>query len=60
MRLVPFKGPYRVDISLPSPEEGNRSSFRIVFCSYLEFENMYKAYTSIDYEDSIKQLFGNQ
>jgi hypothetical protein len=38
LRLAPFKGPNRVDVSLPSPEDGNRSSFwSVVFSSYLEF-----------------------
>jgi hypothetical protein len=32
------KIPKRVAVSLPSPEDGNRSSFRnVVFSSYLEF-----------------------
>jgi hypothetical protein len=32
-----------VGVSLPSPEDGNRSSFRnVVFNSYLEFRTMYK------------------
>jgi hypothetical protein len=33
-----FKGPNRLGVSLPSPEDGNRLSFRnIVFRNYLEF-----------------------
>jgi hypothetical protein len=33
--------PNRVGVSLPSPEDGNRSSFRnVVFSSYLEFRNL--------------------
>jgi hypothetical protein len=35
------KGPNRVGVSLPSPEDGNRSSFRdVVFSGYLEFQTM--------------------
>jgi hypothetical protein len=34
---VLFKGPNRVGVSLTSPEDGNRSSFRNVFSSYSEF-----------------------
>jgi hypothetical protein len=37
------KGPNGVCVSLPSPEDVNRSSFRnVVFYSYLEFRTMYK------------------
>jgi hypothetical protein len=40
-RSVLIKGPNKVDISLPSPEDGDRSSFQnIVFSSYLEFLTM--------------------
>jgi hypothetical protein len=36
-------GHNRIGVSLPSPEEGNRSSFRnVVFYSYLEFRTMNK------------------
>jgi hypothetical protein len=35
------KGPSRLVVSLPSPKDGNRSSFRnVVFSSYLEFQAM--------------------
>jgi hypothetical protein len=41
--LALSKGPNRVGVSLPSPEDGNRSSFRnVVFSSYLEFGTMDK------------------
>jgi hypothetical protein len=33
LKTAPSKGPNRVDASLPSPEEGNRSSFRNVVVS---------------------------
>jgi hypothetical protein len=37
---VSFRGLNRVGVSLPSPEDGKRSSFRnVVFSSYLEFIN---------------------
>jgi hypothetical protein len=43
MRVAISKGPNRVGVSLPSPEDGNRSSFRnVVFSSYLEFRTMSK------------------
>jgi hypothetical protein len=41
LRLVLYKGPERVDVSLPSPEEEKRCSFRDVsFYSYLEYRTM--------------------
>jgi hypothetical protein len=43
LRLALSKEPNRVGVSLPSPEDGNRSSFRnFVFCYYLEFRTMNK------------------
>jgi hypothetical protein len=36
-------GPNRVGVSLPSPEDGNRSSFlNVMFSGYLEFRTMHK------------------
>jgi hypothetical protein len=41
LRLALSKGPNRVGLSLSSPEDGKRSSFRnIAFYSYLEFRTM--------------------
>jgi hypothetical protein len=38
LSLALSDGPNRVGVSLPSPEDRNRSSFRnIVICSHLEF-----------------------
>jgi hypothetical protein len=38
LRLALSKGPSIVGVSFPSPEDGNRPSFRsVVFSSYLEF-----------------------
>jgi hypothetical protein len=43
LRLALSKGPNEVGISLPSPEDRNRSSFRnTVFSSYLEFRTIDK------------------
>jgi hypothetical protein len=43
MRLALSKGPSRVSVLLPSPEDGNRPSYpNVVFSSYLEFETMDK------------------
>jgi hypothetical protein len=40
-RLVLSEGPNKVGVSLPSPVDGNRSSFRnVVFSIYLEFRTM--------------------
>jgi hypothetical protein len=45
LRLVLSKGPNRVAVSFPSPEDGNRSSSRnVVFPSYLKFSTMNKDY----------------
>jgi hypothetical protein len=50
-RLALSKGHNRVGVSLPSPEDGNRSSFRnVVFSSYLEFWTMHKAQKPSDSE----------
>jgi hypothetical protein len=36
-------GPNRLGVSLPSSEDGNKTSFRnVVFSIYLEFPTMYK------------------
>jgi hypothetical protein len=51
MRFVLCKGPRIVVVSLPSPEEGNRSGFRNdVFLSYLEFRMMTKVHNLGDPE----------
>jgi hypothetical protein len=42
LRLALSKGPNRVGISLPLPEDGNRPSFRNVVFQYLEFRAMDK------------------
>jgi hypothetical protein len=42
LRLALSKEPNRVAVSLPSPEEGNRSSFRNAVFQYLEFRTMDK------------------
>jgi hypothetical protein len=45
------KGPNRVDVSFPSPEDGNRSSLRnVVFSSYLEFRTMDEVHKPMDFE----------
>jgi hypothetical protein len=45
------KEPNGVRASLPTPEDGNRSSLQtIVFCSYLEFQMMDKAHKPNDSE----------
>jgi hypothetical protein len=47
------KGPNRVGVSLPSPEDGDRSSFRnVVFSRYLEFRTMDEAHKPSDSECS--------
>jgi hypothetical protein len=51
LRLVLSKGPNRVDVSLPSPESGNRFSFRNVVCpSYLEFRAIGKVQKPSNFE----------
>jgi hypothetical protein len=41
--LVLSNGHNRVVVSIPSPEDGNRSGFSdVVFFSYLEFQTMYE------------------
>jgi hypothetical protein len=46
-----FKGPYRVSVSLPLHEDGNRSSLRnAVFSTYLEFRTMGTVYKPSDSE----------
>jgi hypothetical protein len=43
------KGPNRVGVSFPSPEDGNRSSFRnALLSSYLEFQTLDKAHIPSD------------
>jgi hypothetical protein len=50
-RLILSKGPNRVGVSLPSPEDRNRSSFRnIVFSRYLKFREMMKDKNPINSE----------
>jgi hypothetical protein len=49
--LALSKGPNRVGVSLPSPEDGDRSSFRnVVFPIYLELWTMGKVHKSSDSE----------
>jgi hypothetical protein len=43
-RLALSKGPNRVGVSLPSPEDGNRTCFQNVFFSYFEFQTMDKVH----------------
>jgi hypothetical protein len=51
LRLALSKGPNKVDVSLPSPEDRNRPSFRnIVFSTYLEFLTMAKIHKPSDSE----------
>jgi hypothetical protein len=51
LRLALSKGRHRIGVSLPSPEDGNRSSFHnIVFSSYLEFRTMDAFYELRDSE----------
>jgi hypothetical protein len=41
LRLAVFEGPEKVGVSLPSPEDRNRSCFRnILFPSYLDYRMM--------------------
>jgi hypothetical protein len=38
LRLAISEGPYKIGVSIPSPEHPNRTSFgNVVFSSYLEF-----------------------
>jgi hypothetical protein len=56
------KGPNRVYVSLPSPEKGNRSSFRNVVFWYLEFQAMnkfQKPSSSECYTTTLKPLRSN-
>jgi hypothetical protein len=51
MRSALSKGPNRVGIYLPSPEDGKRSSFpEVVFSTYLEFWTMDKVHKPGDSE----------
>jgi hypothetical protein len=52
LRLALSKGPIRVGVSPPpSPEDGNRSSFRnVLFSNYLEFWMMDEVQKPIDSE----------
>jgi hypothetical protein len=52
MRLNLSKGPNRVGVFRPSPEDGNTCSFRYtVSSSYLEFPTMDKAHKPTDSEE---------
>jgi hypothetical protein len=42
LKLAFSKGPNRLRVSHSSPEDGNRSSFRYVFSSFLEFRTLGK------------------
>jgi hypothetical protein len=50
LKLVLSKVPNRVGVSLPSPEDGKRSSFRNVFSTYFEFRTMDKSHKPGDSE----------
>jgi hypothetical protein len=51
LRLALSKGPNRVDVSLLSPFDGNRSSYRtVVFSSYLQFPTTKKVHKTSDSE----------
>jgi hypothetical protein len=51
MKLTLSKGLNRIDVSLPSPEERNRPSFRnVVFSSYLEFRTMEEVHKASDFK----------
>jgi hypothetical protein len=42
LRLALSKGLNRIGVSLPSPEDGNRSSYRnVAFSNYLKFRTIY-------------------
>jgi hypothetical protein len=48
-KLTLSKGPIRVDVSVHSPEDGNRSSLRyVVFSSYLGFRTTGKVHKPSD------------
>jgi hypothetical protein len=50
-RLALFEGPDRAGVSLPSPEDGHRSSFwNIVFLSYLEIWTLHEVHKPSDSE----------
>jgi hypothetical protein len=52
-QLTHSEGPNRMGASFPSPEGGNRSSFRnVAFSSYLEFRTMDKVQKPSDSQDS--------
>jgi hypothetical protein len=59
--LALFKGHNRVDVSLPSPEGENRSSFQNdVFSSYIEFRTMNNVYKPSESEyTSIKPVLND-
>jgi hypothetical protein len=49
LRLAHSKGPKRVGVSFPSPEDGNRSSFQNnEFTSHLEFLTLDNAHKASD------------
>jgi hypothetical protein len=51
LRLSYSKGPNRVGVFLPSPEDGNEFSFRnVVFSSYFEFRTVEKVHKPNDVE----------
>jgi hypothetical protein len=52
IEVSPFNGTQQSRVSLPSPEDGNRSSFRKdVLSSYLEFRMMDKVQKPSNSED---------
>jgi hypothetical protein len=49
LTLVPFEGPSRAGVSLPSPEDRNESNLQsVLFYNYLEFRSMDKVQKSGD------------
>jgi hypothetical protein len=53
LSLALSKGHNRAGVSLPSPEDGNRSSFQnVVFSSYLELHTMEKSRNSAILNDN--------
>jgi hypothetical protein len=55
-----YNGPNGIGVSLPPPEDGNRSGFRnVMFLSYLEFRTMDELHKSSDsecYTSSVRYL----
>jgi hypothetical protein len=59
VRLALSRGPSRVGVSVPSPEDGSRPSFRnVVLDSQLEFSEMEKVHEISDSECHEHRLVG--